>query len=94
MDELKILLLDFFFDLNNSDGPQIIDRILINKIAAAVKSAGLTRYDLGELFLDTISGDAISQFALNGQECLYILELCMAGRNEDAEHIVQCTRAS
>ena len=94
MEELKILLLDFFLALNSSDGPPIIDRVLINKITVAAKSAGLTKYDLDELFLDTVSGDTISQYTLNGRDCLYIWELCLAGRDEDAEHIVQRMRAS
>lgn len=89
MDELKVLVLEFFFRLNCAETTPAIDPDLVRKVADAAETAGLTKYDLDELFLDTNRDDMVPRRLLSARDGLYLLELCLAGETENAELIVR-----
>lgn len=89
MDELKVLVLEFFFRLNCAETTPVIDPDLVRKMADAAEAAGLTKYELDELFLDTIRDDSVPRRILSARDGLYLLELCLAGETENAELIVR-----
>lgn len=89
MDELKVLVLEFFFRLNCAETTPAIDPDLVRKMVDAAEAAGLTKYELDELFLDTIRDDSVPRRILSARDGLYLLELCLAGETENAELIVR-----
>lgn len=93
MDELKVLVLEFFFRLNCAETTPVIDPDLVRKVADAAEAVGLTKYDLDELFLDTIRDDSVPRRLLSARDGLYLLELCLAGEMENAELIVRSIQA-
>ena len=93
MGELKVLVLEFFFCLNCAETTPVIDPDLVRKMADAAEAAGLTKYELDELFLDTIRDDSVPRRILSARDGLYLLELCLAGETENAELIVRSIRS-
>lgn len=92
MDELKVLMMEFFFRLNCSETMPAIDPDLVRKVADAAEAAGLTKYELDELFLDTVRDDSVPRRLLSARDGLYLLELCLAGETGNAELIVRSIR--
>lgn len=93
MDELKVLMLEFFFRLNCTETTPVIDPDLVRKVADVAEAAGLTKYELDELFLDTVRDDSVPRRILSARDGLYLLELCLAGETENAELIVRSIQA-
>ena len=93
MDELKVLMMEFFFRLNCSETMSAIDPDLVRKVADAAETVGLTKYELDELFLDTIRDDSVPRRLLSARDRLYLLELCLEGETENAELIVRSIQA-
>lgn len=89
MDELKTLLLEFFFRMNCAATLPAIDQDLVQKIERAAENANLTKHEIDELFLDTVRKDTAPKQLLSVRESLHLLELCLSGRAEDAELIVR-----
>ena len=93
MDELKVLMMEFFFRLNCLESTPAVDPDLVCEMKDAAEAVGLTKYELDELFLDTVRDDSAPERILSARDCLYLLELCLAGEAENAELIVRSIRA-
>ena len=97
VDELKVLMLEFFFRLNCPETDPAIDPDLVHEMEDAAKACGLTKYEIDELFLDTVRDDTAPRRILTARDGLYLLELCLSGEMGNAEIIVrsirnECTR--
>lgn len=85
VDELKILMLAFYFVLNCT---YMIDYDLIEKARAAVAASGMTENEVEQLYLDTIRPDTIPHRIMGIWDSLYVLKLCIDGRETEAREIV------
>lgn len=85
IDELKVLMLEFHFVLNCT---QTIDFALTERTKAAVAATGMTENEMEQLYLDTIRPDSTPHQIMGVRDSLYILKLCIAGREDEAREIV------
>lgn len=84
-DELKILMLEYFFTLNCS---RKIDPILTEKVKVATAATGMTENEMQQLYLDTIRIDTAPCRFMGPWDSLYVLKLCISGRRDEAEEIL------
>lgn len=88
MDELKVLMLAFCFSLNCT---RTIDAALIEKTRAAVAVSGMTENEMEQLYLDTIRPDTMPYRFMCTWDSLFVLNLCIDGREAEARKIVAKT---
>lgn len=88
VDELKALMLSFFLDLNGVSSGPAINRSTAKRAADAFGASGLGRNEMEELYTDTIRGDTVPKPIMSVKDSLYIFEVCLEGRTEEADEVL------
>lgn len=88
MDELKALMLSFFFDLNGVSSGPAINRSTAKRAADAFGASGLGRHEMEELYIDTIRGDTVPKPIMSVKDSLYVFEVCLEGKTEEADEML------
>jgi hypothetical protein len=84
-DELKFLMIAFCFEMNCFAE---IDSALVEKTRDAVVASGMTENELEQLYLDTVRPDTTPRRIMETWDSLYVLKLCIDGRENEAREIV------
>ncbi len=87
-DELKALMLSFYFDLNGTGSGPAVNRNTAKRAKEAVTASGLGTHEMEELYLDTIHQDTLPAPVMSVRDSLYIFEMCLDGRHDEAEEIL------
>ncbi len=88
VDELKALMLAFFFDLNGVDSGPAINRSTARRAAEAFAASGIGRHEMEELYTDTIRRDTVPRPVMSVKDSLYVFEICLEGKFEEADAIL------
>ena len=88
VDELKALMLSFFFDLNGVNSGPAINRSTAKRAADAFGASGLDRHEMEELYIETIRGDTVPKPIMSVKDSLYVFEVCLDGRFDEADEIL------
>lgn len=88
VDELKALMLAFFFDLNGVDSGPAINRSTSKRAAESFAASGMNRHEMEELYIDTIRQDTVPRPVMLVKDSLYVFELCLEGKFEEADAIL------
>lgn len=88
VDELKALMLSFFFDLNGVNSGPAINRSTAKRAADAFGASGLGRHEMEELYIDTIRGDTVPKPIMSVKDSLYVFEVCLEGKTEEADEML------
>ena len=88
VDELKALMLSFFLDLNGVSSGPAINRSTAKRAADAFGASGLGRNEMEELYTDTIRGDTVPKPIMSGKDSLYVFEVCLEGKTEEADEML------
>lgn len=89
-DELKALMLAFFFDLNGVDSGPAINRSTSKRAVEAFAASGMGRHEMEELYTDTIRQDTVPRPVMSVKDSLYVFEVCLEGKFEEADAILAC----
>lgn len=87
-DELKALMLSFYFDLSGTGSGPAVNRNTARRAKEAVTAASIGTHEMEELYLDTIRKDTVPAPIMSVRDSLYIFELCLDGRHDEAEEIL------
>lgn len=87
-DKLKVLMLAFYIDLSGVSKKPFIDRALLASITNAALHSGLDKHQIDELYMDTVRSDVTPRHIMTVKDSLYLLELCLAGREIEAEELI------
>lgn len=87
-DELKALMLSFYFDLSGTGSGPAINRNTAKRAREAVAAASIGTHEMEEMYLDTIQKDTVPAPVMSVRDSLYIFELCLDGRHDEAEEIL------
>lgn len=87
-DELKALMLSFYFDLNGTGSGPAVNRNTTRRAKEAVVASGIGTHEMEELYLDTIRQDTLPAPVMSARDSLYIFEICLDGRHDEAEEIL------
>ena len=85
VDELKALMLSFFFDLNGVDSSPTINRSTIKRAADAFGASGLGQHEMEKLYIDTIRSDTVPKPIMSVKDSLYVFEVCLEGKIGEAD---------
>lgn len=88
VDELKALMLAFFFDLNGVDSGPAINRSTSKRAVEAFTASGINRHEMEELYIDTIRQDTVPRPVMSVKDSLYVFEICLKGKFEEADAIL------
>lgn len=88
VDELKALMLSFFFDLSGVDSGPAINRSTSKRAADAFSASGIGRHEMEELYTDTIRADTVPRPIMTAKDSLYVFEVCLDGRFEEVDEIL------
>lgn len=88
VDELKALMLSFFFDLNGVNSGPAINRSTAKRATDAFGASGLGRHEMEELYIDTIRGDTVPKPIMSVKDSLYVFEVCLDGKTEEADEML------
>lgn len=88
IDKLKVLMLAFYIDLSGVSQRPFIDRALLASITTAAIRSGLDKHQIDELYMDTVQADTTPNHVMTVKDSLYLLELCLAGRELEAEELL------
>lgn len=88
-DELKALMLSFFFDLSGTGSGPAVNRNTARRAKEAVSAAVIGTHEMEELYLDTIRKDTVPVPIMSVRDSLYIFELCLDGRCDEADEILR-----
>lgn len=81
LDELKLLMLAFHFDLSKSrDNRPFIDPELVGYVLKVVAWTGITMYDMEELYRDTNRPDTTPYQTLTVDDSFRLFSLCLKGK--------------
>lgn len=87
-DELKVLMLAFYIDLSGTSQKPFIDKASVGHIKSAVVQLKFDEHQIRELYMDTARADATPCHIMTVSDSLYLLELCISGRNTEANAIL------
>lgn len=87
-DKLKVLMLAFYIDLSGVSKKPFIDRALLASITNAVLHSGLDKHQIDEQYMDTVRSDVTPGHIMTVKDSLYLFELCLAGREIEAEELL------
>lgn len=87
-DELKALMLSFYFDLSGTGSGPTVNRNTARRAKEAVTAASIGTHEMEELYLDTIQKDTVPAPVMSVRDSLYIFELCLDGRHDEADEIL------
>lgn len=88
VDELKALMLSFFFDLNGVNSGPAINRSTVKRAVDAFGASGLGRHEMEELYTDTIRSDTVPRPIMSVKDSLYVFEVCLEGKAEEADEML------
>lgn len=88
VDELKALMLSFYFDLNGVGSGPTVNKNTAKRAAEAMEAAGLDRYQVEQLYTDTIHKDTVQKPIMSVRDSLCIFEMCMEGQCDEAEGVL------
>jgi len=88
LDELRILILSFYIDLSGFGRAPYIDKSLPAMLQTAIYNSGLERHELCELYLKVIQPDVVSKHTMSVSESLYVFQLCIDNKVEQAEYLL------
>lgn len=88
VDELKALMLSFFFGLNGVDSGPAINRSTSKRAAEAFAASGMSFHEMEELYTDTIRQDTVPRPVVLVKDSLYVFEICLEGMFEEADAIL------
>lgn len=89
-DELKVLMLAFYIELDGALREPYIDLALVAMIMKAAMCSGLDKYQINELYMDTVRADATPNHIMTVNDSMYLIELCLTGREEEALDLLAC----
>ena len=87
-DELKALMLSFYFDLSGVASGPAVNRNTVKKAEAAISAISIPMYEMEELYLDTIRQDTVPRPIMSPWDSLFIFEMCLEGRIDEADETV------
>lgn len=87
-DELKALMLSFFFDMSGTGSGPAVNRNTARRAKEAVDVESIGTHEMEELYLDTIRKDTVPAPIMSVRDSLYIFEMCLDGRYDEAEEIL------
>lgn len=87
-DKLKVLMLAFYIDLSGACQPAFIDHSLTVSLTSAATESGLESYQIDELYMETVREDVTPRHVMTVKDSLYLLQLCIAGKREEAEKLL------
>lgn len=88
-DELKALMLSFYFDLSGVGSGPAVNRSTMKRAAAAVSALHIRLHEMETLYLDTIRQDTVPKPIMSVRNSLYIFEMCLEERLDEAEEAVE-----
>lgn len=88
LEEFKILIPSFYIDLSGFGRAPYIDSSVPLMLQTAISNSGIDKQKLRELYLELIPPDMVSKHAMTVQESLYIFQLCIENKVEQAEFIL------
>lgn len=88
-DELKALMLSFYFDLSGVASGPAVNRNTVKRAEDAVSALSIPLHEMEELYLDTIRQDTVPKPIMSPWDSLFIFEMCLEGRIEDADETVE-----
>ncbi len=88
VDELKVLMLSFHFDLSGVASGPMANRNTARRAAGAYAASGLSWHEMKELYLETIRPDTTPNHTMSPQDSFYVFNISMAGRFDEADEIV------
>lgn len=88
-DELKALMLAFYFDLSGVASGPAVNRSTVKRAEAAVSALSIPMHEMEELYLDTIRKDTVPKPIMSPWDSLFIFEMCLEGRIDEAEEIAE-----
>lgn len=87
-DELKALMLSFYFDLSGVGSDPSVNRDTADSALRAVSALKIRLYEIEELYLDTVRRDTVPRPIMSARDSLCIFEMCLEGRFDEAEEAV------
>ena len=87
-DELKALMLSFYFDLSGVSSGPAVNRNAAKRAREAVAALPINQHEMEELYLDTIRQDTVPRPIMSVRDSLFIFEMCLEGRFDEAEEAV------
>ena len=87
-DELKALMLSFYFDLSGVGSGPAANRNTVRRAKSAVLALSMTRHEMEELYLDTIRRDTVPKPIMTVRDSLFIFEMCLEEQFDEADGII------
>lgn len=88
IDELKALMLSFFFDLNGVGSVPAINRNTAKRAAMAVAASYISVHEMEEMYMDVIRYNTVPRAVMSVRDSLYLFGLCLENRCDEAEEIL------
>lgn len=88
VDELKILISSFYIDLSGFGRAPYIDKVVPTMLQTAISNSGMEKRELCELYLELIQPDMIPKHTMSVSESLYVFQLCIDNKVEQAEYLL------
>ena len=88
-DELKALMLSFYCDLSGVGSEPAVNRDAAKRAAETVAECGIDRYEMAQLYVDTIRKDTVPTPIMSVKDSLYIFEVSIDGGFDEAEAILR-----
>ena len=85
-DSIKLSCIQFWLRIVGARGFGC-DGESARRIKRLTENVGMSIYELRELFLQTCLDDNAPTARMTARDCLYLLEVCMDGRYDDADEI-------
>lgn len=87
-DELRVLISSFYIDLSGFGRAPYIDNSVPAMLQTAISYSGIEKRELCELYLELIQPDMIPKHTMSVSESLYIFQLCLDNKVEQAEYVL------
>lgn len=88
-DELKALMLSFYFDLSGVGSGPAVNRNTVKRAAAAISASHARLHEMETLYLDTIRQDTVPRPIMSVRDSLCIFEMCLEGRFDETEEAIE-----
>ena len=88
-DELKLLMLAFYFSTSGCAGTPNIDKDLADAIVDSSRCYGAELCDVEQLYLDTVRAGTMPSHILSIRDSLYLFECCACGNTTQARVILE-----
>lgn len=88
-DEMKLLILAFHLAVGGFAGQPVIDRLVVSAAQASIRNGRTDPDTVGQLYLDVIRDNTLPTMTLTPHDGLYIFDLCINGRVDEAEELLR-----